>query len=239
MPYFWSALWGLTVPTVMIATLRWWLPQLNCAENPAEQDCARKGNCAPGRYTPRAPFFQKTPLGVAALVIACCFCMACGYVASAKASSIWSILRMWAGFTILACITVTDAELMIIPNKCSLALILFGTVLYAFQWIVEGQFPVAGLLESLICGAICLVMLLAVSAFTKGGLGMGDVKIMSSLGFLCGLRTVCYVLTLSLFVCALCSSVLLLAKKKQLKDLLPLGPFLWIAMGTLILIGFI
>jgi hypothetical protein len=46
-------------------------------------------------------------------------------------------------------------------------------------------------------------------------------------------------MTVALFVCALCSSALLLTKKKQLKDLLPLGPFLWIAMGVLILIRFI
>ena len=238
MPYVWSILWGVSVPTVMIATVKWWLPQLNHAEDPAEQD-NRKESCVPGRYTPRTPFFQKTPLGFAALAAVCCFCMACGYVAAEGAVSVWSILRMWVGFGMLACITVTDAELMIIPNKCSLALLLFCTALYGCQWIADGAFPGTGLAESLICGVICLVMLLVISMFTKGGLGMGDVKIMSSLGFLCGLRTVCYVMTVALFVCALCSSALLLTKKKQLKDLLPLGPFLWIAMGVLILIRFI
>lgn len=56
---------------------------------------------------------------------------------------------------------------------------------------------------------------------------MGDVKIVSSLGLLCGLYFVLYVLLFSLVVCAITALVLMAVKRRKKNDSLPFAPFLF------------
>jgi prepilin signal peptidase PulO-like enzyme (type II secretory pathway) len=75
-------------------------------------------------------------------------------------------------------------------------------------------------------GVIPFVGLLALSRLTRGGLGMGDVKLFGALGFLVGLYATISTLFLALLICVAASFVLLIAKKRGLKDKLPFAPFI-------------
>lgn len=240
MPILWASLWGLSIPLIMWVTIRYWLPKLT--DQPTEtamSDEADNMKPNPGQFVPRTRCFQSNKWQIAYLIICGIFAAICGYAAITYANSPMSFVRMWMVFGVLACVTVTDIELFLIPNECSGVIILGGSILLVAQWFLEGTFPISMLLEGLLSLTICLILLLLMAAITRGGFGMGDVKILSSIAFVCGMRTVCYVLTLALIFSAVGSAVLLLTKKRQLRDLLPLGPFLWMAMGLLVLLRLI
>lgn len=240
MPILWALLWGLSIPLIMWVAIRYWLPKLT--DQPTETAMSDEEDSMepnPGQFVPRTRFFQNNNLLITFLFVCGIFATICGYAAVTYASSPLNFIRMWLVFGILACVTVIDTEFFLIPNKCSIYIILGASLLLAAQWIVEGAFPLSMLVEGVLSLTICLILLLIMAAITRGGFGMGDVKILSSIAFLCGIRTVCYVLTLALIFSALGSAILLLTKKRQLRDLLPLGPFLWLAMGLSVLLRLI
>lgn len=239
MLFLWAILWGLSTAAATWLVIRFWLPKLaQLHTDPASSDESElKPN--PGQYMPRMKVFQNNVWQWILIAGVGLFAAVCGYMAADFAASAVSFIRLWLGFAVLACIAVTDLELFIIPNKCSLVLIAGSVILLLVQWLLDGVFPMQEGISCAVSGTVTLVILLVMSAVTRGGVGMGDVKILSALAFLCGFRMACYVLTLSLMLCAVSSVVFLLTKKKQLKDLLPLGPFMWVAMGLLVLMRII
>ena len=63
----------------------------------------------------------------------------------------------------------------------------------------------------------------------RGGMGQGDVTLISALGFVLGLKKILLVIFLS-FVIAACASLILLGtKRKTLKDPIPFGVFIVVA----------
>lgn len=236
MPILMAVLWGIATSVMMFAVHKYWVPRLvNIAGETAEHHSEKQNVSAPGQELPRVLF-----RGFSAIWIICgLFAFICGFRVAIFADSGWSIFRLWLVFSVFSCVAVTDYELMLIPNKCSLVLLLGGLICLVGEWIGSGAFPVAEMVACLLSAGIILVVMLIMVFVTKGGFGMGDVKIISSFAFVCGLSAACYVVTAALLFCALISSLLLLTKKKQIKDLLPLGPFLWLSLGVMIVLRFI
>lgn len=231
-------LWGILTLAVMAATNKYWIPALH----KKEMESASKEETGDdlGQALPQTFPGFKGRMYYIILAISAIFAFACGYFAAVylRADTRW-FAALWLAFSVLACITVTDWQLFLIPNKCSLVLLAGGCLLLVWEWIAKGAFPTAYALEGVISLVVCLVVLLLMSLVSRGGIGAGDVKIASTLAFILGLRAVCYILVIALLLSAVSSAVLLLTKKKHLKDLLPLGPFMWLAMGLLVLLNFI
>ena len=235
----WASLWGLTTAAVMYFTIQLWLPKLaqlhtdTASSSEGEQDLPLR------QYMPQRKVFQNNGWQWGMLAAAGLIAAICGYVTADCAVSGISFVRVWLVFLVLACIAVTDLELFIIPNKSSLILLAGNLILLTAQWIVQKEIPAQEAISCVVSGVVALMILLIMSAVTRGGVGMGDVKILSAMAFLCGFQMACYVLTLSLVLCAIASAVFLMTKKKQPKDLLPLGPFMWAALSLLVLMRII
>jgi prepilin signal peptidase PulO-like enzyme (type II secretory pathway) len=84
------------------------------------------------------------------------------------------------------------------------------------------------LISSLIGGLLCMVLLVIANKISKGGIGAGDIKLLSAVGFVLGLYPVLSAMLFSLLGFILLSALLLLAKKCSLKDQLPFGPFIYV-----------
>lgn len=69
-----------------------------------------------------------------------------------------------------------------------------------------------------------------VALMTGGGIGGGDVKLMSAAGFLLGARKIMFAATVGIMLAGVCSLILLSAGKKGRKDVFALGPFLCIGI---------
>ena len=168
-----------------------------------------------------------------------CSAALCGYSAYQHSVSLTAMLKMTLALCVLSCVFITDLELMIIPNVCSVVLLVARLVTVLIELVVAKNEAWVWLLNSLIALVASLLLLIIMSKVTHGGLGMGDVKLFSSLGFLCGIRAVCFTLMFAFLICALVSTGLLITKKKQLKDSLPLGPFIWLGYGVTVLLSII
>lgn len=234
--------WAVLTSATIFLTIWKWLPLLSlrkegssCPEN-ANEGCGVAQQPSPSNSN---SIFSTKLVCWSTITVCALYGFVCGYNVAQSATSLVSFLRMLLTFLVLACVVITDFSYYIIPNMCSAILLGGGVVLTAVQWIQEGQFQYQILLASVINFVITLIALLLFAAITRGGIGLGDIKITSSLAFICGMRAMCYSLLIALIFCAICSLVLLLTKKKRAKDLLPLGPFIWVAFGISLLLRII
>lgn len=245
MSIIWSLIWGILALAIMSITIKYYLPMLSkCAQVVASEASANSEDNDvkielpiehDGKY--HSEILNRRVITFLMLLLCAGFAMWCGFTAAEHSASIVGMLKMTLGMCVLSCIFITDMELMMIPNLCSLVLLggRILTIIAEFIWMKDEA--MAWLLNSVIALVISLLLLLIMAKLTRGGLGMGDVKLFSSLGFLCGVRAVCFTLMFAFFICALASTGLLLSRKKQLKDSLPLGPFIWLGYGVTVLLS--
>ena len=189
--------------------------------------------------SPQAFLLRDARWRIVTWVAAALVAAVCGYSAADHAVSAISLLRMMLTFAVLSCVFVTDLEFFLIPDFCSLMLLAFRavTIICEFIWLPDSA--MLYLIDSVVALVICLILMFGMALITRRGIGMGDVKLFSCIGFMCGIRAAYFTLALAFVVCALVSTVLLLMKKKQLKDVLPMGPFIWLGFGISVFLSLI
>jgi len=93
----------------------------------------------------------------------------------------------------------------------------------------------AGLINSLLGGAAGMALLLAISLVTRGGMGMGDVKMAALIGVATGFPMVFAALFLGIVLGGVVAVCLVLLRLKKRKEFIPFGPFLSLAsIGTIV-----
>lgn len=138
-------------------------------------------------------------------------------------------LIFFCGLGILA---VTDIKSKIIPNKILVLLLLFWTAGVSMLLILQTEFGLTILFESLAGGTIGGIIFLLCYLLSKGQLGAGDVKLVFVMGlYLTGERIIGAVFYGTL-ICCVYSVLLLIRKKITKKDGVPMTPFLY--LGTII-----
>lgn len=159
----------------------------------------------------------------------------CGYRTAGEVDII-SMLKLLAGLCVLIAAAMTDLELMRIPNKLVLTLPAARFIFLAAEVLTGADHTVSRLISSAAGAGFCFAALLLISRLSRDGLGMGDVKLMTGLGFLLGFYAALYTLVFSCFVSAAAALVLLAARKKTVKDAIPMGPFLYIGYIAVLLL---
>lgn len=123
-----------------------------------------------------------------------------------------------------------DFDTQEIPNGLVLTVCLIGIARAAFE---RG----AALPEQLIGCAAAGLPLLAAALISRGGMGLGDVKLMAAGGFVLGWRTGLLALLLGCVIGATWALILVAAGRKSMKSAIPLGPFLALGMAASALWG--
>ncbi len=136
---------------------------------------------------------------------------------------------------ILIVISLIDYYHQIIPDI--LLIIIFAlTIFYKLiSYILYGTSP--DILNSLLAFLIGGTLFLLIALISKGGMGGGDIKLISVLGFILGLKKTLLNIFLSFIIGAVFSICLLLLKKKGKKDAIPFGPFINIAFIITLFLG--
>lgn len=150
-------------------------------------------------------------------------------------------LTPWTGVLLVAVyslitLSVIDLELMIIPDRFSLGLIVWGL---AFFWLnpnFEGTL-LSCFLQSLIGACVgffgtLAVALLGYVLFKKEAMGGGDVKLMGGIGALLGWKGVITTIIFASVLGLVYSVILMIFKGKGKGDAIAFGPFL--SAGALI-----
>ncbi|MDR0671670.1 MAG: A24 family peptidase [Oscillospiraceae bacterium] len=130
-----------------------------------------------------------------------------------------------------------DYKKRVIPNVLIVAglglfLAFFAVDIFVLRYEALDVLKSAG--GGLLLGAGVFVLCLLV---TKGGMGMGDVKLFGVLGLLLGWDGVFYVILHSAVLVAGYGAVMMLRKKMDRKTMLPIGPFAWLSMLVSVFLG--
>jgi len=160
-----------------------------------------------------------------------------GYLVYLSTASWIDNIKTMVGFACFIPVAFIDYQKRIIPNI--LVAIMFGArlVIFGVEFFTEKDILFTKGLSSLIGGATIFGVFFLFSRLSHGGIGMGDVKLLSAYGFLCGLYAVCGTIFFALLSCAVISVFLLTLKKKGVKDTLPFGPFILCGNMIALLLG--
>ena len=119
-----------------------------------------------------------------------------------------------------------------IPNKILKILLMIRTGLFLLEWMM---FPRLGLslLISVMLGALLGGgMFLLAHFISRGGVGMGDVKLVAAVGIYMGGGSIMACVFLSVMASSVYSIIMLICKKIKLKEEIPFAPFAFI--GTVL-----
>lgn len=159
------------------------------------------------------------------------------YYVCYRITSINNVVKILIGFVGLSAASIIDYRIKLIPNYLVAIMLVSRIVIMPFEFIfLRGEFE-ALFLDSFISAILVFAVLFILSIVSKGGIGMGDVKILTSIGFLCGVYMVVNTVLVALLLCVLVASSLLIMKKKKVTDKIPFGPFLFAGYIVTIMLG--
>ena len=147
--------------------------------------------------------------------------------------------KCFVTMNVLGIAAVSDKEIYIIPNFCSAVLVGARIGLYVYEQITMGQEALYLLMNGMLGAALCMLILLFCRLATHGGIGLGDIKLFSAIGFMFYAETILFLLTLSLLLSAVTGLILVALKKTKMSGSLPMGPFIFYGFILTVLIGVI
>ncbi|WP_243292066.1 A24 family peptidase [Bacillus sp. FJAT-47783] len=127
--------------------------------------------------------------------------------------------------SLLLIISVSDLSYMLIPNS----ILLFFFLLLSFERLF---IPLSPWYDSLLGAFLGFILLYVIAVLSKGGMGGGDIKLMTVLGVALGMKGVLLTFFLATIIGTIFSIAGMLVKKLHRKSAIPFGPF--ISIGGLI-----
>lgn len=144
----------------------------------------------------------------------------------------WSTEFLVYGFLMLFLIPISfiDLETGFIPDKLTLPALIIGIIFLVLFQIVSWKSALIGAVSG---GAfLLLLMIVGKAVLKKDAMGMGDVKLLVTIGVYVGFPAIFISLFLGSFVAFVAIVIGLILKKQSLKSTLAFGPF--IAIGSLV-----
>lgn len=141
------------------------------------------------------------------------------------------LLKYMVLFSLLIIVSIIDLKHSIIPFKLMIAGYLAGIIFAAIGYILNGDI-LTYIFGFLIGGGVILIIVLI-----SGGMGGGDIQLMSVIGLFLGFKLSILSLLLSFIIGACAGLTLILLKKKNYRDYIPFGPWLSLAACISIFIG--
>jgi leader peptidase (prepilin peptidase)/N-methyltransferase len=137
-------------------------------------------------------------------------------------AALWAVVQLW-----LVAIAAIDFATRRIPNELTLSGAIAATALRL-------AFARNELVEIVVAGAVCFVLLLLLAIVARGGFGMGDVKLAGVLGLLLG-KDVAGALLLGT-LCGAVAALIAARRAGSLRATLAYGPYLCLGAAVVILV---
>lgn len=122
-------------------------------------------------------------------------------------------------FAVLVTAAIIDIKEHIIPDNLIITGVIIGLTLSLYN-------PQHGFLDGFIGGMTAGLILLVISYITKGGLGLGDVKLFVCIGIYLGLEDTASAMLISAVLSGLFSLVLISVSSDNKKLEIPFAPFI-------------
>lgn len=146
------------------------------------------------------------------------------------------IARILVFTSALFAIAALDYKYHIVPNRALLILLIMRVVIIPFEVSAGFAQFAEDLRAELITGAVFFGFFLLMRFFQRGGLGMGDVKLLALMPLLYGPTLAVSSLVASFLIIFVVSLTLLGLKRKKMEDGLPLAPSVLIGSIAVILL---
>lgn len=181
---------------------------------------------------------EKQTQWAAALLLAAAGGFASGYMLVLRAGTYPpNLLRLVLLGTLLTAAAYIDALSHKIPNwivLCTAAVFAGCTVL---DFVLSGTDAVPMALNSVLAAAVFFVVFFLVRLASRGGVGYGDIKMITAAALILGIYGTFSFLLVSHVLAAVAAIALLVSKKATRKDGLPFGPFFYLGYLVTILEG--
>lgn len=181
---------------------------------------------------------EKQTQWAAALLLAAAGGFASGYMLVLRAGTYPpNLLRLVLLGTLLTAAAYIDALSHKIPNwivLCTAAVFAGCTVL---DFVLSGTDAVPMALNSVLAAAVFFVVFFLVRLASRGGVGYGDIKMITAAALILGIYGTFSFLLVSHVLAAVAAIALLVSKKATRKDGLPFGPFFYLGYLVAILAG--
>lgn len=181
---------------------------------------------------------EKQTQWAAALLLAAAGGFASGYMLVLRAGTYPpNLLRLVLLGTLLTAAAYIDALSHKIPNwivLCTAAVFAGCTVL---DFVLSGTDAVPMALNSVLAAAVFFVVIFLVRLASRGGVGYGDIKMITAAALILGIYGTFSFLLVSHVLAAVAAIALLVSKKATRKDGLPFGPFFYLGYLVTILTG--
>ena len=181
---------------------------------------------------------EKQTQWAAALLLAAAGGFASGYMLVLRAGTYPpNLLRLVLLGTLLTAAAYIDALSHKIPNwivLCTAAVFAGCTVL---DFVLSGTDSVPMALNSVLAAAVFFVVFFLVRLASRGGVGYGDIKMITAAALILGIYGTFSFLLVSHVLAAVAAIALLVSKKATRKDGLPFGPFFYLGYLVTILTG--
>lgn len=152
-------------------------------------------------------------------------------------SDITVILRIVSALYFVSLCAVTDIKEHRIPNILTALLASCEIIMLLIDWIA-GKPEALAYTFSAVFSCLVTVLLLSVASFlSKGGLGLGDIKLLAALSLFGSVYLIGSAVIISMLCCSAAGVILLVIKKRSVKDGLPYGPFLLIGLVAAVLMN--
>lgn len=181
---------------------------------------------------------EKQTQWAAALLLAAAGGFASGYMLVLRAGTYPpNLLRLVLLGTLLTAAAYIDVLSHKIPNwivLCTAAVFAGCTVL---DFVLSGTDAVPMALNSVLAAAVFFVVFFLVRLASRGGVGYGDIKMITAAALILGIYGTFSFLLVSHVLAAVAAIALLVSKKATRKDGLPFGPFFYLGYLVTILTG--
>ncbi|WP_027089404.1 prepilin peptidase [Thomasclavelia saccharogumia] len=132
--------------------------------------------------------------------------------------------------TIIFLAVIIDIKKRIIPNKLCVILLLVVMLFDCYQIFLQLENAKVFSLSFLFGGGIAFVIFFISMLISRGGIGAGDVKLITIIGLCVGSTNILNVIFYTLLASFIYSIVMLVLRKVKLKDFIAMAPFIYIGM---------
>jgi len=164
-----------------------------------------------------------------------------GALSAAAAAVRWTELRdlatVGAMLAALVLLLATDLDQRLLPDEITLPMIPAALAVLILGWdpLLSGK--TLGLVSGLVAAIVFPLLFLAGSTVLRGGLGLGDVKLLVSVGLFAGLTALFRGLLLASLGFGAVLLVLLVTRRLALRSYVPFGPVIIFAAALAAVAG--
>lgn len=152
--------------------------------------------------------------------------------ASPEDWTVFSIVRTVSVICWMYFAAVIDFKLFVIPNDIIIGMLIELALIFIPEAFADFSGFKYTITTAVLGGVIMGVLFLLGRVFSKGSMGMGDVKAVMMCGFFLGMDSAAGMVFWALVISVVTGLVLIIAKKAKLKSKIPMAPFFF--LGALV-----